>query len=234
MFAMRLLILLKNFQDKLQLVSIESFCFRDAMRTMNKAVFYDDTLQRFPIRPSELDRFKSGKRKYFKIAALTQNSSPFSLDIACGAKPFPYANVLCDLHVRPVPDRRMKNLVTNGKPFVLCNCCFLPFKEKVFDFVTSYYLIEHIDDPWSLIKELRRVSKHGYLQCPSWLNELFYGEDVHYWLVIKRKDKLCVKHIKGYLHFGFIFNRLYKNKMWQVFHAIFDETFHLFTIEYSF
>ena len=45
----------------------------------------------------------------------------------------------------------MKKLVTSGKPFVLCSCYNLPFKDKAFDFVTSYYLIEHVDDAWELV-----------------------------------------------------------------------------------
>jgi SAM-dependent methyltransferase len=199
---------------------------------------YVERLQRFPIRKSELDRFKFGKEKYYEIARLKKNGSPYCLDIACGAKPFPEANVLCDLHVEPVPDRSMKNLVTQGKPFVLCNCYFLPFKDRAFDFVTSYYLIEHVTDPWSLFKELKRVSKHGYVQCPSWFNEFLYGEEVHYWTVLKRGNKLYVKPIsKGAIppfRFGFIFHRLYQHQTWQVLHAILDEKFHLFTIRYDF
>ena len=198
---------------------------------------YYGILQRFPIRKSELDRFKFGKKKYYEVG-LKKNGSPYCLDIACGAKPFPEANVLCDFHVEPVPDRSMKKLVTEGKPFVLCNCYFLPFKDKAFDFVTSYYLIEHVTDPWSLFKEVKRVSKHGYMQCPSWFNELLYGEDVHYWMVLKRGNKLYVKPIsKGAfppIRLGFIFHRLYQHQSWQILHAILDEKFHLFTISYDF
>ena len=153
----------------------------------------DVTLQRFPIRKSELDRFKFGRASYREIARSKTNGSPYCLDIACGAKPFPEANVLCDLHVEPVSDRSMKNLVTEDKPFVLCSCYALPFKDKAFDFVTSYYLIEHVNDPWALFKELKRVSSHGYVQCPSWFNELLYGEKVHYWTVLKRGSRLYVK-----------------------------------------
>ena len=142
--------------------------------------------ERFPIRKSELDRFKFGKKKYREVESQKTGGDLLCLDIACGAKPFPKANVLCDLHVEPVPDRSMKKLVTGGKPFVLCSCYALPFKEKAFDFVTSYYLIEHLDDPWRLIRELKRVSKHGYVQSPSWFNEFLYGEDVHYWAVFKQ------------------------------------------------
>jgi SAM-dependent methyltransferase len=193
-------------------------------------------LARFPIRKSELDRFKFGKRKLREIASL-KTEAPFCLDIACGAKPFPEADVLCDLHVEPCPDRSMKSLVTAGKPFVLCSCCALPFKDKAFDFVTSYYLIEHLADPWSLFKELKRVSNHGYVQCPTWFNELMYGEDVHQWAVLKRSSKLYVKPINNggpQLRFGFIFHRLYKHSTWQILHAILDEKFHLFTVSYDF
>ncbi len=75
-----------------------------------------NTLPRFPVRKSELDRFKFGKRTYNKLFSLSDQASIFSLDVACGAKPFSMANVLCDLNVKPVADRRMKNLVTEGKP----------------------------------------------------------------------------------------------------------------------
>jgi SAM-dependent methyltransferase len=198
----------------------------------------DDTLQRVPIRQSELDRFKFGKQKYYETARISQNQESYCLDIACGAKPFPKANVLCDLNVNPVPDRSMKCLVTGGKPFVECNCYFLPFKDNAFDFVTSYYLIEHIDDPAAFFKEFRRVSKHGFLQCPTWFNELLYGEQVHNWIVLKRGNQLYVKPIRegaiSNLSFGFIFHKLYKSKKWQLIHAILDEAFHIFTINYSF
>ena len=195
------------------------------------------TVSRFPIRKSELDRFKFGKKCYDKILLNYGLDSPFCLDVASGAKPFPKADLLCDLNVKPVRDRRMKNLVRSGKPFVQCDSRFLPFKDKAFDFVTSYYLIEHINDPWSFFKELKRVSKHGYVQCPSRLNELLYGEDVHNWIIYKRNNQLLVKPITNgerVVRLGFIFQNLYKLTGWQIMHAILDETFHLFTVTYSY
>lgn len=203
-----------------------------------RSVIHDDTLLRFPVRKSELDRFKFGKRWYYEIANLDGSKAPFCLDVACGARPFPKAHVLCDLHLNPVPDRSMKELVTENKPFVLCDCRFLPFKDKAFDFVTCYYLIEHVDDPRSVLAELKRVSNHGYVQCPSWLNEILYGERVHNWIVIIRSDRLCVRSTNkgsGFkIRFGFVFHRLYRFRSWQIFHAILDETLHLFTVRYGF
>jgi SAM-dependent methyltransferase len=193
-------------------------------------------LNRFPIRKSELDRFKFGKKKYYEIKS--QCETPLCLDIACGAKPFPNANVLCDLNVKPVPDRSMKQLVTAGKPFVKCSCYALPFKDCAFDFVTSYYLIEHLDDPAGLLKELKRVSRHGFIQGPSWFNELLYGEKVHNWIIKNNHNTLYVKSIKNGalppIRFGFVFHRLYKYQAWQIMHAILDEKFHLFTVQYDF
>jgi SAM-dependent methyltransferase len=197
-----------------------------------------DPMARFPVRKSEMDRFKFGKIRYRELLCLRKGDTPLCLDIACGAKPFPKANVLCDLNVQPVPDRRMKTLVTEGKPFVLCDSRYLPFKDKAFDFATSYYLIEHMDDPWRLFKELRRVSEHGYIQCPSWFSELLYNEDVHRWIVFKREGRLFVKSLnyrKGTIvNLGFFFHKLYRLPKWQIMHAILDETFHLFTVTYSY
>ena len=146
--------------------------------------------------------------------------------------------MLCDLNIKPVPDRHMKKLVTKGKPFVKCSCFTLPFRDSTFDFVTSYYLIEHIEDPAALMRELKRVSRHGYIQGPSWLNEFMYGEKVHNWIIVKNHNSLYVKSLKeGALppfRFGFLFHRLYKHQTWQVIHAILDEKFHLFTVKYEF
>jgi len=197
----------------------------------------ESVLGRCPVRSSELDRFKFGKKWYFQVAGSERAGALFCLDVACGAKPFPKADVLCDLNVKAVPDRRMMRLVTCGKPFVKCDCSFLPFKDKAFDFVTSYYAIEHIDDPQRLFGELKRVAKHGYVQCPSWLNEVVYGEDVHKWTVTKRGGRLFLQSIDQgafSVRLGFVFHKLYRLNVWRVFHAILDESLHLFTVSYRF
>jgi SAM-dependent methyltransferase len=197
----------------------------------------DSVLDRCPVRTSELDRFKFGKKWYFQVSAYERSADFFCLDVACGAKPFPKADVLCDLNVEAVPDRSMMQLVTSGKPFVKCDCTFLPFKDGAFDFVTSYYTVEHIDDPQRLIGELKRVAKHGYIQCPSWLNEVVYGEDVHKWTVTKHGGRLFLQPIdRGAfrVRLGFVFHRLYRLSSWRVVHAILDESLHLFTVSYRF
>jgi SAM-dependent methyltransferase len=198
----------------------------------------ENTIMRFPVRKSEMDRFKFGKIRYSEICGQQAFGTKLCLDVACGANPFPKASVLCDLNISPVPDRSMKKLITEGKPFVLCDSRYLPFKDKAFDFATSYYLIEHIDDPQGLFRELRRVSKHGYVQCPSWFSELLYNEKVHRWIVLKREGRLFVKSLdyrKGTkINLGFVFHKLYRLQKWRILHAILDEVFHLFTVTYCY
>ncbi|MCL2432438.1 MAG: class I SAM-dependent methyltransferase [Nitrososphaerota archaeon] len=204
------------------------------MKSKPKTLHQSSQCSRIPVRGSELDRFKFGK---IYCKKLYPHASNLILDVACGAKPFPLANVLCDLNVHPVPDRRMNSLVTDGKPFILCDSRYLPFKDKAFDFVTSYYLIEHLDEPWKLFKELKRVSKHGYLQCPSWFSELLYSEDVHKWVILKNKGQLYLQAIdqkRTIIPFNFIFQRLYRLTAWRIIHAILDEKFHLFTVNYCY
>jgi len=77
--------------------------------------------------------------------------TPLCLDVGCGERPFPHADVLCDL-------RRSEK---NEKPFVFSDAHFLPFQSKVFDLVVSYHMLEHVANPQVVFKELKRVAKHG-------------------------------------------------------------------------
>ena len=100
--------------------------------------------ERFPIRKSELDRFKFGKKKVFMKLQVKKQMATLSVLTSLAEQnhfPKPMSYVTCMLNLFQI--RSMKKLVTGGKPFVICSCYSLPFKDKAFDFVTSYYLIEH-------------------------------------------------------------------------------------------
>jgi hypothetical protein len=43
----------------------------------------------------------------------------------------------------------------------------LPFKDKEIDFIICGHVLEDIKDPVPLCKEMMRVSKAGYIECPS-------------------------------------------------------------------
>jgi SAM-dependent methyltransferase len=55
----------------------------------------------------------------------------------------------------------------------------MPFKDKAFDFVIAFHVLEHIPDPAALLLELQRVSKAGYIETPSVLVERIVPYETH-------------------------------------------------------
>ena len=87
----------------------------------------------------------------------------FTLDVGCGGNPKGVVN--CDRSLLDSEGHRGLNeadhkinpkLISN---FVLADACFLPFRDGVFDEVISAQVIEHVFNPFLLLKELVRVSK---------------------------------------------------------------------------
>lgn len=104
------------------------------------------------------------------------------LDIGSGHNPNPRANVLCDRSVGP-DDERHGAAALVDRPFVLGDAANLPFKDKAFDFVLCSHLIEHVDDPAAVARELSRVARAGYIEAPSEPFERTFGFPFHKWFV---------------------------------------------------
>ena len=71
------------------------------------------------------------------------------LDVGCGLNPLKhvYNNVVG------------VDLALNSKADVIADGCHLPFRNKVFDYVVSVEVIEHISNPDKFIEEMKRVSR---------------------------------------------------------------------------
>jgi len=91
------------------------------------------------------------------------------LDVGSGAAPNPYADVLLEYD----PSGRETNsgaARANGKALVWGDVQRMPFRERVFDFVTCFHVLEHVVDPAKCLQELQRVARRGYIETP---NEIF-------------------------------------------------------------
>ena len=98
------------------------------------------------------------------------------LDIGCGNWPIP-ADVYGDIEV---PDN-IKNLI--GK-FVCCDVQNLPFFDQTFNFVHCSNILEHLPNPHKAFTELKRVSRHGYIECPSAFREnILCQTGAHQWVI---------------------------------------------------
>ena len=113
------------------------------------------------------------------------------LDIGCGYSANPLAETICD-----VID--LSNFYKDKK-FIKLNDEKLPFKYKEFDFVITSHVLEHVDNIKLFISELERVSRQGYIELPTRLedNAVFENkkdhkhhmkfDDVEQKLIIKNK-----------------------------------------------
>lgn len=85
------------------------------------------------------------------------------------------------------------------KPFILANGQNLPFQNDIFSETLCHHVIEHVDDPFKLIDELLRVTKHkvtltcpfrfsGYAKAPdhkhqfnkTWFRKVLERKNVHF------------------------------------------------------
>ena len=114
-----------------------------------------------------------------------------TLDVGSGANPHPCADVLLDKFVNT--SHRHGVQLTIDRPFVLGDACKMPFKDKAFDFVIAFHVLEHMQDPAAFLKELQRVSKRGYIETPNALFERLIPYDVHCLEVMKINGRLIIR-----------------------------------------
>ena len=117
---------------------------------------------------------KRTSKKY--IDNLLQNNTTWNiLDIGCGYNASKFAKVICDV-------QDLSNHYQDKK-FIKLTEKKLPFKDKEFDFVIASHVMEHVEDIDFFIKELERVSKKGYIELPTMLedNLVFENKKDHLW-----------------------------------------------------
>ena len=107
---------------------------------------------------------RTSKEHVLKI--LNQNSKNWRiLDIGCNRDAVTYAQTVAD--IQNLSDFYKEK----EKKFVLIENKDLPFEDNQFDFVYASHVIEHVEDVSHFIKELQRISKLGYIELPSMLED---------------------------------------------------------------
>jgi SAM-dependent methyltransferase len=108
--------------------------------------------------------------------SLPIKTSDLVLDVGSGSSPHPAADVLLERFLDP---KHRYNPMVIDRPTVLADACKMPFRDKAFDYVIAFHVLEHVDDPASFLTELQRVSKAGYIETPNALFERLVPYDVH-------------------------------------------------------
>src|SRR5690242_16088892 len=134
------------------------------------------------------------------------------LEIGSGDRPNPRSDVLVDRYIEDNTERG-GNLKID-RPLVVADAHQLPFKDKSFDYVVCYHILEHMDDPAQFIREITRVGKRGWIQSPTEIAERLFHWSFHRWYVNLIDGKL-VLHPLDYEGgrdkdtFGDLFDHLY-------------------------
>ena len=157
---------------------------------------------------------RTSKEHVLKILDKNQNNWNI-LDIGCNIAPVKYAQTVADI-------QDFSNFYKEkNKKFILIQSKILPFKDNEFDFVYASHVIEHVDDVSFFINELKRISKQGYIELPSLLEDnlvlsanstedhkwIFKFDDVEKVLLVEKKKEL----IEPFITHGVLFETLRKN-----------------------
>ena len=118
------------------------------------------------------------------------------LDVGCGASPFAPATHLCDVVCGDDGSRFLQGSpLTTDLPFFQASVEALPVADKAFDFVYCTHVLEHVADPAAACRELSRVGRRGYVECPAaWIERLFHAPE-HRWLVDHEQGRLTFREL---------------------------------------
>ena len=157
---------------------------------------------------------RTSREHVLKILKENQNNWKI-LDIGCNIAPVEFAQTVADIQ------NFSKFYEDKNKKFVLIKDKTLPFSNNQFDFVYASHVIEHVEDVSFFISELKRISRQGYIELPSMLEDnivlssnssddhkwMFKFNDVEKVLLVEKKKQL----IEPFITHGVLFDSLRKN-----------------------
>ena len=156
----------------------------------------------------------------------------FVLEIGSGHQPSYRSDVLCDKYL--TNEERGGSLIKD-RPIFIADCHNLPFKDKIFDYVISCQVLEHVKDPLRCCEELSRVGKKGYIETPTlFWEKLHPSRKYHRWCILLIDDTL-VFYSKDKCEqdsvFGKLFEIMYSNSL--EYHLFFQSYKKFFEIKYE-
>lgn len=148
------------------------------------------------------------------------------LDVGSGSNPHPAADVLLEKFVDT--KHRYDPLVAD-RPTVLADASKMPFKDKAFDFILAFHVLEHMHDPAAFLQELQRVGKAGYIETPNAIFERLIPYSVHLLEVMEVNGILQIHKKSAARPDSFLneINLVSNNPQWRKFFYGNPELFHV-------
>ena len=115
------------------------------------------------------------------------------LEVGSGSSPWPRSDVLLDrFYIDETGQRGGGEIFIDRRPMVVAAGERLPFKDKAFDFVYCCHVIEHAVDIASMLEEMSRVAKAGFIECPNPLLERILDQEQHNWYITSNEGQLLI------------------------------------------
>jgi len=129
------------------------------------------------------------------------------IDIGSGDKPFWRADVFFD-KLSLGNNQRISNSKTihNLGLFVDGDAVSMPFKDRIFHFSFCSHLLEHVERPELVLKEIMRISKSGYIEVPNGMVESIRPFHSHLWFIYINDGQLVFIRKSKVMHNIFIKN----------------------------
>lgn len=148
------------------------------------------------------------------------------LEIGSGDRPNPRSDVLVDRFIDDNTERGGDLRI--DRPLIVADAQALPFKDKSFDYVVCYHILEHMDEPAQFLSEITRVGKRGHIQSPSEIAERLFHWPFHRWYVNAVGGKLILHELDGEETFGDLFDYLFAhNRQFAAFSRSLPELFYV-------
>lgn len=123
----------------------------------------------------------------------TVSPSDLVLEVGAGSAPWARADVLVDRYLKdPACHRGGAEIIQDVRPLVIAAGEHLPFKDKVFDYVYCNHVIEHAEDIEGMLREMARVGRAGFIECPNPLLEQLHPLPEHRWYVALVDGQLLI------------------------------------------
>ena len=131
----------------------------------------------------------------------------FVIDIGGGHRPFWRANLVIEKHPFENSQHRNQPMRFPHVPVIKADAMALPIRDQGCELIFASHIIEHLPDPQRFVDEIKRCSRHVYLEFPSRNRELMFAWSFHQWLVEFDSGTL----------------RFYRNDLPQLFGRLFHE-----------